>query len=295
MPANPVCRLCGSERTESLFETFECHGKHAESKGERFALRDCKACGAVYVANISLDKTFYEKYYRQDYYPEDPGNPAVKGLLFFLTSFSIRKKVKALKSSLGKHSNTKIRILDIGCGKWDFLFGLNPEEFDRHGQDVNPRSGNRTEEQGIAICRKPVSECGYKNRDFDIVTMWHVLEHTTDPLGLLIEARRMLADGGVLAFAVPNTSGLGFKKGGRSWFHLDAPRHLIHFNERSVRFLLEKAGFKIERTVRTWYDYPLDLFWSLRDRKDRSFYYVLYPLLKLFSPETLLFICKKTA
>lgn len=287
--------MCGSEETESLFETFECHGRQTESEGETFALRGCKSCGAVFVANVALSKSFYEKFYKQDYYPDDPGNPVLKGLLSLMSGFSIRKKVKALKSALGKRSDTKIRILDMGCGKGDFLSGLNPAEFERHGQDVNPLSGDRAEKQGIDICRKTILECGFKDRDFDIVTMWHVLEHIADPAGLLLEARRLLAEDGVLAFAVPNTSAIGFKKGGRSWFHLDAPRHLIHFNERSVRFLLKKTGFKILRASSTWYDYPLDLFWSLRERKDKILYYVFYPLLKLFSPETLLFICKKTA
>lgn len=287
--------MCASEKTEFLFEAFECHGRQAESKGETFALRNCKNCGVVFIADVSPDKAFYEKFYRQDYYPQDPGNPVLKGLLSLMSDFSIRKKVRAIKAALGTRTSTKVRILDIGCGKGDFLSGLNPEEFERHGQDVNPRSGDRAEKQGIDICRKPIPECGYNERSFDIVTMWHVLEHIADPAGLLLEARRLLAEGGVLAFAVPNTSGLGFKNGGKSWFHLDAPRHLIHFNERSVRFLLEKTGFKIKRRISTWYDYPLDLFWSLRDRKDKILYYVFYPVLKLFSPETLLFICQKTA
>jgi SAM-dependent methyltransferase len=87
---------------------------------------------------------------------------------------------------------------------------------------------------------------------FDVVTMWHSLEHVHDPLAVLREARRVHVPGGRLIAAVPNIESLPFYVFGRSWFGLDLPRHLTHFSPKTLRAMLEVAGFHVQsvRSIR---------------------------------------------
>lgn len=105
--------------------------------------------------------------------------------------------------------------------------------------------------------------------------------------------KRILKKDGILVISTPNTDCLGFKYGKSHWFHLDVPRHLILYNRKSLEYLLNKAGFKIIREKNIFYDFPLDLFWSIRKSWMKYFIYPFYPIFKYLSKETLLFICKK--
>jgi SAM-dependent methyltransferase len=78
---------------------------------------------------------------------------------------------------------------------------------------------------------------------FDLITMWHALEHVHEPLVVLREAHRLLAERGKLLVAVPNIDSLPFRWFGPAWFGLDLPRHLTHFTPETLRRMLEHAGF----------------------------------------------------
>jgi SAM-dependent methyltransferase len=81
---------------------------------------------------------------------------------------------------------------------------------------------------------------------FDVITMWHSLEHVPDPKRVLTEARRLLAPKGKLIIAVPNIDSLAFRIFGQSWFGLDLPRHLTHFAPWTLHLLLERVGYRVE-------------------------------------------------
>jgi 2-polyprenyl-3-methyl-5-hydroxy-6-metoxy-1,4-benzoquinol methylase len=81
---------------------------------------------------------------------------------------------------------------------------------------------------------------------FDVVTMWHSLEHVHQPATILRAAYELLVPGGKLVVATPNIDGLPFRLFGRSWFGLDLPRHLIHFTPATLTSMLQTTGFRTE-------------------------------------------------
>src|SRR5207244_3893587 len=83
---------------------------------------------------------------------------------------------------------------------------------------------------------------------FDVVTMWHSLEHVHDPLAILREAYQLLVPGGKLIVACPNIDGLPFRWFGPAWFGLDLPRHLTHFTPLTLQVMLERVGFRVGPT-----------------------------------------------
>jgi hypothetical protein len=77
------------------------------------------------------------------------------------------------------------------------------------------------------------------------VTFWHVLEHLDDPVDVLTRLRTYVKPGGVVLAAVPNFGSWQARLTGASWLHLDIPRHLYHFTQRSLAKTFEAAGFRV--------------------------------------------------
>ena len=81
---------------------------------------------------------------------------------------------------------------------------------------------------------------------FDLVTLWHSLEHVHRPLEVLCEVHNLLAQGGKVLVAVPNIDSAPFHWFGSAWYGLDLPRHLTHFTPATLRKMLDRAGFQFE-------------------------------------------------
>lgn len=90
-----------------------------------------------------------------------------------------------------------------------------------------------------------LAEAAYPESHFQLVVLWHVLEHLPDLRGALTEIHRVLTPGGRLVVAVPNFSSLQAEWSGADWFHLDPPRHLFHIPAVALRQLLESCGFEV--------------------------------------------------
>jgi 2-polyprenyl-3-methyl-5-hydroxy-6-metoxy-1,4-benzoquinol methylase len=86
---------------------------------------------------------------------------------------------------------------------------------------------------------------------FDVVTMWQALEHVHRPLTALRSTYELLVPGGKLVLAVPNFDSFSCGWFGEHWFGLDLPRHLTHFTPKTLREMLQVAGFRVE-SIRGW-------------------------------------------
>lgn len=140
------------------------------------------------------------------------------------------------------------RLLDYGAGAGQFARFMAGRGFESVG--LEPYSlGTTLEEPGLRLVRAPLAQVKASLGKFDVITMWHVLEHLEHPTELLSELRSMLAPGGVLVVSVPNFSSWQSEvfKGG--WFHLDPPRHLLQFEPDTLAECLKRSGFEITTQV----------------------------------------------
>jgi SAM-dependent methyltransferase len=129
--------------------------------------------------------------------------------------------------------------------------------------------------------------------EYDVVTLRHVLEHIDQPGLALARIHAALAPGGVLLISTPNTRSLACKRGREYWFHLDAPRHLHLFNEENLAQLLEHSGFTVVHCSFMPFNFPLDLFWSVRRVWSLWPLLAAYPVAKRFDRENMLVIARK--
>lgn len=286
-----ICLLCKSLSITKIFESYNKHGRHIIDSKDKFEIYKCRNCELVFIQGIELNSSYYSKYYSADYYESSIKNNILPYLYSLLSSYSLQKKENLLLKFLPKFQK-KYKILDVGCGNGDFLEHLN-QRFDKTGLEIN--------KDGIEICRKKnikvinsdISKFKGENRRFDVITLWQVLEHLNNPVPVMKKINNMLTKNGILVLSTPNTDSLGFYLSKIEWFHLDSPRHLLLFNNKSIKILVSNAGFNIITSKYEFYDYPLDLFWSLINSTWKYLIYPFYPLFKIIDKETLTIICKK--
>ncbi|HEY2329869.1 MAG TPA: class I SAM-dependent methyltransferase [Verrucomicrobiae bacterium] len=206
--------------------------------GEQFKVVRCSRCEQVVTTPVPAD---IGRYYPGGYYGDAGGRrfPAVMEWL--------QEKMYSLRARrvLAKVKNKNARVLDIGCGR-----GLLLRAFQQNGCDV---LGTEFSDDACRFAREKLNipvrvgllhDLNFPDQSFDVVTMWHVLEHVSDPRPTLAEVSRILRPGGVFMVGVPNFGSLEARLTKAGWFHLDMPRHLSHHTRGSLERSLKNAGLQ---------------------------------------------------
>ena len=292
MKSNPSCLVCGVKGNRKIFVSHNVHGRNIVDENECFDVYKCNNCGAFYLADLIINKEYYRKYYDNDYYNDF--TPVSIGFAQKLSSalerFSSNKKAKLIRKFIKKEP---IHILDVGCGTGKFLQSLDSGLFSRHGVEINADGYKQCLEKGIAAYNQSLAKIDFGSLMFDAVTLIHALEHLENTEQTFKAIYRITAPGGILIISVPNNRSLGCKIGEKNWFHLDSPRHLFIPNINTINHLAGRTNFKTVKIINEFYDYPLDLFWSIRFSRVKYLIYLLYPLLKILSRESLTIVLKK--
>ena len=162
------------------------------------------------------------------------------------------------------------KLLDIGCGNGRYLSALRKLGWQTYGIEQNPNSSEyaRTELH-LNVETEDLLNYKYKDKFFDVITMWHSLEHLYEPIPTLKEVKRILKDDGLLVIAVPNVDSFAAKVFKENWYQLEIPIHLIAFSPDSITRMLDSAGFKVKKIYYDRRNSPLSR--SLRNLKDGKY------------------------
>lgn len=139
------------------------------------------------------------------------------------------------------------KVLDYGCGSGKFLLRLQKLDYELHGVEYDPHLLQALADVGIAIHDVATLTDDRWNREFDHITLSHVLEHVPDPRALLRRLFGWLKPGGGLYLELPNAGATGLDIFGRYWRGLEAPRHFSLPTPRALIAALEAEGFVVER------------------------------------------------
>jgi SAM-dependent methyltransferase len=148
------------------------------------------------------------------------------------------------------------KLLDVGCGKGGFLRAARDRGWRCFGVEISPQASDDARRMGLDVATGRFEDVHYPDGFFDVITMYHVLEHLHDPREALSKAYQLLKSEGLLVVAVPNFDSLQARIFRQRWYHLDAPRHLYHSTPRTLKMLLHEAGFKILET--RWFSVEQD-------------------------------------
>jgi 2-polyprenyl-3-methyl-5-hydroxy-6-metoxy-1,4-benzoquinol methylase len=158
----------------------------------------------------------------------------------FVKSIALKNKLNLINSE----QSGKGRILDIGAGTGDFLLTAKNDGWETVGVEPSERAKNIARQKGISF----VNEIdALENNSFDVITMWHVLEHVPNLELQIQELKRLLKPTGTLIIAVPNFKSYDAKYYNEFWAAYDVPIHFWHFSKKAIQSLFEKVDMKLEK------------------------------------------------
>lgn len=236
------CALCGSDDADTLFE-----GKDLWYKVPgQFPVRRCRECGLVYLSprpsTAEIDRYYPRKYQPYALIAEDRSS-RFAGMS---QQYGMNKRVRAIESQV----DFRGRALDIGCASGQFLEALRRRGWEVQGVETNEDAVKRARQRlGLDVFHGQLQEANFPDRRFDLVTMWHVLEHVHEPVQTLIEIARITRPGGVLFLTLPDPDSLEAQIFGRFWAGWDVPRHLHIFSKPVIERMLAETGWQKTETI----------------------------------------------
>ena len=231
---------------EKFRPTFSTHDYIT---GDPFAVGYCNAC-RLYVTTPVPPEREAGTYYPKGYYGSGRRfNPIVEWLLDNLYNYRA--------SQIEQHQKPG-KVLDIGCGRGLLLHKLRQRGWTPMGTELSEEAASYARDRlGLPVTTQMVEDVKFPDEEFDLVILWHVLEHVQSPRAMLKEVSRILKPGGTLLVAVPNFGSLEAQWSKAGWFHLDVPRHLTHFTRATLAHALNVAGLTVSSTnfFSTEYDF----------------------------------------
>ncbi|HRE41265.1 MAG TPA: class I SAM-dependent methyltransferase [Ignavibacteria bacterium] len=216
---------------------------------EIFKIVKCNNCSLIYLLNPPDESEIYEDYYEIEYKGKDYNENSNIQLLSEIFAINKQRKSEILKI---KNSG---ELLDFGCGSGLFLKTMS-DSFNVSGIDVSKKSITFAKEEfGLIVSNENADDLLSKNKKFDIITLWHVLEHFLSPVDELKKIRNLLNDNGVLIVEVPNWESIKFQLSGKKWVGGNHPQyHRSFFTEKTLSGLFQTAGFSGHKNLNLSYD-----------------------------------------
>lgn len=241
------CPVCGSGNIHQVLRA-----KDYTVSREIFDIYQCTNCTARFTQNVPVATKIGAYYQSADYVSHsDTKKGLINSLYHLIRNYTLQSKKRLVEKQNGKQ---KGKLLDVGAGTGAFasvmqiadwkVTGLEPDETARENAQINYRLQLQTLDSLFIL----------ENDSYDVITMWHVLEHVHQLHEYLDKFQTILKPGGTLIVAVPNYTSGDAAHYKESWAAYDVPRHLYHFSPKSMQVLIERHGFTITAFEPMWFD-----------------------------------------
>ena len=178
----------------------------------------------------------------------------------FVKGIALKNKLNLINSL----QPAKGRILDIGAGTGDFLAVAKQNGWSTIGVEPSEKAKAIASKKGVDFVD---ATAALENQSFDVITMWHVLEHVPDLDNQIKELKRLLKPSGSLIIAVPNFKSFDAKYYGAFWAAYDVPIHFWHFSKKAIQSLFQKENIQLEKVLPMKFD---SFYVSLLSEKYKS-------------------------
>ena len=239
-----TCNLCGHDDTRVRFpstlpegtppqnvEAFRCT---SPGYGRHHTIVKCQNCGLIYTNPRFTGEEILDSYVAVEdplYLEERDGR--------VLTFERHLRPLEKIKAPPGK-------LVDVGAYTGVFVEIAAQHGWDAYGVEPSHWAVEQAREGGLHMIEGTLASSGLDENSLDVVTMWDVIEHVSNPLGEMQQAQRLLKPGGLLVVHTMDIdSGFARLMGGR-WPWL-MEMHIYYFSQRTLKHMLEKAGFTVIR------------------------------------------------
>lgn len=241
------CPLCNGS---DIGKRFAC--KDFFATGEVFDVYECHGCGFVFTQNIPDEKEIGRYYESQSYISHSNTKKGLFNKAYHLVRAIMLQRKVNLMENLTLLKNGK--ILDYGAGTGYFARAMEKRGWDVTAIEKSPKARELSKREfGFEMHAEDYLE-KIADKEFDIVTLWHVMEHIQDLDGFWDELYRIIDDTGIAVIALPNCKSHDAKRYRENWAAYDVPRHLWHFTPMTVMRWGEKHGFILERRITMPFD-----------------------------------------
>jgi SAM-dependent methyltransferase len=234
-----ACKICNNSNNNKLTHLFIA--KDPEN-GTSYHINQCLNCGTIYTENENLDieKSYYVNYRKY--------TGIANLILDIISLFNVSKWLR-------KFPDTR-NVLEIGSGNGKMLKFFSNKGKYVLGTEMNKKIADEIKANtGLNII--PEYDLVNSKIKFDLIFLYHVLEHLVNPNQILDRLKKLLNVDGTIIITVPNTDSFQYKLFKKNWVHLDPPRHLFHFNFDSFKFLMNSNNLTVvaSKSSSTFYDF----------------------------------------
>jgi 2-polyprenyl-3-methyl-5-hydroxy-6-metoxy-1,4-benzoquinol methylase len=242
MKTSAMCNLCS----------------HAEA--EWYLTKDaidvvrCRYCGLIFTEKIQHQDDLI-KHYSNEYF-----EPYLKTEAIHLKK-RFRKRIEEIKCLAFPGL-----LLDVGCGAGFFLKLASQMGYTVKGVEISPYAADYARHNlGLPIFKGELVDADFAPESFDIITLWHVLEHVRDPKAFLAQVNCLLKEKGLLALEVPNIGSSAARGAGINWELMAPKEHFYYFDTVTLQQYLEESGFTIIKTQTFFWTTPAMLLRAVAD------------------------------
>jgi len=201
------------------------------------------------VTSPQPDAANLSRYYEsEDYISHTDGKRSLfEKAYHFIKNIALKNKLSLINNLQDK----KGALLDIGAGTGDFLSVAKNNGWNAVGIEPSEKARSIANQKGVEL---KLNTSDFENNSFDIITMWHVLEHVPNLEGQIKELKRLLKPNGSIIIAVPNFKSYDANHYKEFWAAYDVPRHLWHFSKTAIRKLFQKENIELVKILPMKFD-----------------------------------------
>ncbi|GAB3546842.1 class I SAM-dependent methyltransferase [Spirosoma fluminis] len=206
-----------------------------------FVIQECQQC-SFRLTNPRPDSASIGTYYKSDQYisHNDSGKGLISTAYRTVRNYTLRSKLNLI-TTLNKGKGS---ILDVGCGTGAFLETCKNGGWQIMGMEPDPEARTKAIDKLKVPIQSSLEDIDDAHT-YDIISLWHVLEHIADIEKAITKLYSLLSENGTLLIAVPNSASYDAMYFQQYWAAYDLPRHLHHFTPSTIQPLFNKHGFKL--------------------------------------------------
>ena len=241
------CPICESDQIQHVLSP-----KDYTVSQEKFEVWHCNNCQGRFTQLIPTESEIGKYYQSEEYISHSNTSKGLINTLYqWVRDYTLGQKRNLIKKISGLNNG---KLLDIGCGTGEFLKIMKESEWEVQGLEPDAGARKQATENFELTVDEPEHLFKLAENQFDVITMWHVLEHVHRLHAYMDQIKSLLKSGGTLIIAVPNYQSWDADHYQSEWAAYDVPRHLYHFSVSSMENLLGQHGFKLQEIKRMPFD-----------------------------------------
>lgn len=216
--------------------------------GEVFELRHDESLDLLMTYPQPSQEILPRYYESDDYISHTDGKRSLFEKIYHAVKrIALKNKIQLVESLQPKKGS----LLDIGAGTGDFLAIANSSGWKTIGIEPSEKAKSIAIQKGVSFANDLTA---LEDQSFDVITMWHVLEHVPNLEHQIAELKRLLKPTGTILIAVPNFRSDDARRYGAFWAAYDVPRHLWHFSKTAIEKLFARENLRLQKVLPMKFD-----------------------------------------